>query len=223
VSYAQRHPIRASRTFAIAIVGLIQASLGYALVTGLAYTVVQKAPDGLKTFNVEEEQQPPPELRPTPKRVRESEPPVVAPPPPFHRMNAAPAAAPQAMLQAVPLQVTPAAVPALPQPQWAPPPAPIETVPPRSATGDLQRLFRPEDYPLSALEHKEQGSVIVRLTINVAGRVGACDVTSSSGSRTLDNASCQILQSRALFTPARDSSGNPTTDTVNQEIRWMLG
>jgi protein TonB len=54
------------------------------------------------------------------------------------------------------------------------------------------------------------------------GRVRACDVTSSSGSRTLDNASCQILQSRALFTPARDSSGNLTTDTVSQEIRWML-
>jgi protein TonB len=54
------------------------------------------------------------------------------------------------------------------------------------------------------------------------GRVSACDITSSSGSRTLDNASCQILRSRALFTPARDSSGNPITDTIRQEIRWVL-
>ena len=73
-----------------------------------------------------------------------------------------------------------------------------------------------------ALVRRERGSVTVRLTVGVMGRVDACDVTSSSGSRALDNTSCQILQSRAHFTPARDSSGNPTTDTVHQEIRWML-
>ena len=64
MSYAQRRPIGASRTFAIAIVALSHASLGYAIVTGLAYTVVQRAPDGLKMFNVEEVQPPPPEARP---------------------------------------------------------------------------------------------------------------------------------------------------------------
>jgi len=221
VSYAQRQPIRASRTFAIAIVGLTQASLGYALVTGLAYTAVQKAPDGLKTFNVEEVQPPPPEPRPAPKPVREHQPPLVAPPPPLVRTNAAPPAVPPTVLHAVPLAVTPAAVPPAPPPQSAPPPA-IETVPPRSATGDLQSLFRSEDYPLTALERREQGSVTVLLTVSAMGRVGACDVASSSGSRTLDNASCQILQSRALFTPARDSSGKLTADTVRQEIRWSL-
>jgi TonB family protein len=96
-------------------------------------------------------------------------------------------------------------------------------VPPRSATGDLQRLFRPDDYPASAIEHREQGSVTVRLAVDATGRVGACNVTSSSGSRSLDDASCHILQTRALFTPARDSSGKVTSDTVSQEIRWMLG
>jgi protein TonB len=220
VSYAQRHPIHASRTFAIAIVALIQASMGYALVTGLAYDVVQKAPDGLKTFNVDELQPPPPELRPAPKRVRESEPPIVAPPP-LVRIHAAQPAFEPTVLQ-VPVEVTPATAPVPPSAQSAPPPPAIETVPPRSATGDLQRLFRPADYPISALEHKEQGSVTVRLTVDVAGHVGACDITASSGSRALDIASCQILQSRAVFTPARDSSGNLTTDTVSQEIRWML-
>jgi hypothetical protein len=38
----------------------------------------------------------------------------------------------------------------------------------------------------------------------------------------LDRATCQILQSRATFTPARDNRGNPTTDTVTQRIRWVL-
>lgn len=214
MSYARRKPIGASRTLAIAIVALTHASLGYALVSGLAYTVIQKAPDGLKTFNVEEVQPPPPEQRAIPKKVPDSQPRVIAPP------------SSEVRLQALPSVVTPAAAPAppaQPYPAQSLPSSPaIKQVPPRSATGDLQGLFRAADYPIAALEGLEQGSVTVQLTVGVMGRVRACDVTSSSGSRALDNASCQILQSRASFTPARDSGGNLTTDTVRQEIRWML-
>jgi len=222
VSYAQRKPIRASRTFAIAIVALTHASLGYAIISGLAYTMNPKAPDGLKTFNVEEVQPPPLESRLRPKKVPESQPRIMAPPP-LVRTDADPS---PLRLEPPPPAITSAVAPATPTPLYpaqSPPSALAgELVPPRSATGDLQGLFRAADYPIAALEQKEQGSVTVRLTVGVMGRVRACDVTSSSGSRTLDNASCQILQSRALFTPARDSSGNLTTDTVSQEIRWML-
>lgn len=226
MSYAQRKPIGASRTFAIAIVAVIQASLGYAIVTGLAYTAIQKAPDGLKTFNVEEVlPPPPPEPRPAPRKVQESQPPIVASPPIIRTDAAAPSVKPT-MPAVLPLDVTPAPAASSPAsaypPLSSPSPPAIATVPPRSATGNLQKLFRSDDYPLAALARKEQGSVTVRLTVGVMGRVGACDIASSSGSRTLDNASCQILQSRALFTPARDSSGNPTPDTVHQEIRWSL-
>ena len=222
MSYAQRKPIRASRTFAIAIVALTHASLGYAIISGLAYTMNPKAPDGLKTFNVEEVQPPPLESRLRPKKVPESQPRIMAPPPLFPTdVDPSPLG-----LEPPPPAITSAVAPATPTPLYpaqSPPSALAgESVPPRSATGDLQGLFRAADYPIAALEQKEQGSVTVRLTVGVMGRVRACDVTSSSGSRTLDNASCQILQSRALFTPARDSSGNLTTDTVSQEIRWML-
>ena len=225
MSYAQRRPIRASRTFAIAIVAVIQASLGYAIVTGLAYTAVQKAPGGLKTFNVEVVLPPPPEPRPALKEARETQPQVLAPVPVIPTSAAAPLVEPATPavlpVEGVPAPVSIPPVSAYSAPSSPPPPA-IATVPPRSATGDLQRLFRAADYPLAALAHKEQGSVTVRLTVSAVGRVGACDVTSSSGSRALDSASCQILQSRAVFTPARDSSGNSTTDTVHQEIRWRL-
>ena len=225
MSYAQRKPIRASRTFAIAIVAVVQASLGYAIVTGLAYTAVQKAPDGLKTFNVEVVLPPPPEPRPALKEAGGSQPPAFAPVAVMPTNAAAPLVEP-AMPAALPLEGVPEPVSIPPvstyPAQPSPPPPAIATVPPRSATGDLQRLFRAADYPLAALARKEQGSVTVRLTVGVMGRVGDCDVTSSSGSRALDSASCQILQSRALFTPARDSSGNSTTDTVHQEIRWRL-
>jgi protein TonB len=52
--------------------------------------------------------------------------------------------------------------------------------------------------------------------------VTGCTVTSSSGSATLDAATCNILRRRARFTPATDSSGNPTTDTASTRIRWVL-
>jgi len=216
--------MRANRTIAIAIVALSQASLGYALVTSLAYTVVREAPDGLKIFNVEEKQPPPPpERHSTLKRAPERQPRVEAPRPPVVRTDVTPPADAPTVSHTLPAEITPAASPAPPPTQAAPPPPAIETMPPRSASGDLQSLFRPTDYPVTALERREQGSVIVRLTVGVAGRVGACDVTSSSGSRALDYASCRILQTRALFTPARDRRGNLATDTVVQEIRWMLG
>lgn len=225
MSYAHRKPIAAGRTSAIIIVALTHAALGYAIVTGLAYTVIQKAPDGLKTFNVEEVQPPPEVPPPAPKPVAKRHPPIAALPP-LVRIDAAPPSITSSVLEAPTPAVTPAAVSAPPAPahpaQAAPSPPAIATVAPRSATGDLQRLFRVTDYPLAALARREQGSVTVRLTVGVEGRVGGCDVTSSSGSRALDNVSCQILQSRAVFTPARDSSGNPTTDTVHQEIRWVL-
>jgi protein TonB len=95
-------------------------------------------------------------------------------------------------------------------------------VPPRSATGDLQGLFRGDDYPRSAITAEEQGSVTVRITVGINGRVANCAVTSPSGSPALDRATCRILQSRARFTPARDSHGDPTTDTLTQRIRWVL-
>ena len=225
MSYAQRKPIRASRTIAIAIVAVIQASLGYAIVTGLAYKAVQKAPDGLKTFNVEVVLPPPPKPQPALKEAGGSQPPALAPVPVMPTNAAAPHLEP-AMPAVMPVEglPEPASVPSMPThpAQPSPPPPAIATVPPRSATGDLQRLFRATDYPLAALARKEQGSVTVRLTVGVMGRVGACDITSSSGSLALDSASCQILQSRALFTPARDSSGHSTTDTVHQEIRWRI-
>ena len=228
MSYAQRRSIGASRTFAIAIVAITHASLGYAIVTGLAYTAVQRSPAGLKTFNVEEVQ---PEVLPTAEEPRprarkapESQPRLIAARP-LVRIDMSPLPVTPTLLEALPQLVTSTAasvpVPADAVQSSLSSPA-VETVPPRSATGDLQRLFRSVDYPLTAVERHEQGSVIVQLTVGTRGRVNACDVTTSSGSRTLDKASCQILQSRAKFTPARDSRGDLAVDTVLQEIRWVL-
>jgi protein TonB len=225
MSYAQKKQIESNRTVAIIIVAIIHAILGYAIVTGLAYNVIKKGVEDLKTFNVEEEPPPPPEEPPPPpENVPETPPPVVSPPP-IVRTNIAPPPPVRTVRDAPPPVITPRAPPAPPPRPPAPPPPPpppVKKIQAKSATGDLQGLFRGDDYPQSALERDEQGSVTVRLTVGTNGRVSNCNVSSSSGSRTLDNTTCRVLRSRARFTPAKDNRGNPTTDTVTQRIRWVL-
>ena len=66
MSYATHKQLSGNRTVAIVIVALIHALLGYAIVTGLAYNVIKKAAEDLKTFDVEEEPPPPEEVPPPP-------------------------------------------------------------------------------------------------------------------------------------------------------------
>src|SRR6185369_17743825 len=80
MSYANRKQMGSNRTAAIIIVALIHIALGYALVTGLAYNVLKKAAEDLKTFDVEEEPPPPPEEPPPPEQNTPPPPQIVAPP-----------------------------------------------------------------------------------------------------------------------------------------------
>ena len=90
------------------------------------------------------------------------------------------------------------------------------------ARGNLAGLISADDYPVDALRKNEQGSATARMTINPSGRVSACEIVQSSGSHSLDRATCAILSRRARFTPARDSYGRPTEDTDTQKITWQL-
>jgi protein TonB len=208
-----------NRTVAIIIVALIHIALGYAIVTGLAYNIVKKAAEDLKTFNVEEDPPPPEEPPPPPPDQPETPPQVVAPPP-LVRTNLAPPMV-QTVREAPPPQITPTAPPAPPAPPAAPPPPAIVTKA-QSAKGNLQNLFSSDDYPSDAMRNEDQGTVGVSLSIGTDGRVTGCNVTSSSGSRSLDSATCRILRSRARFTPAKLSNGQPTTDSYSQRITWRL-
>lgn len=86
----------------------------------------------------------------------------------------------------------------------------------------LQDYVTPADYPDSALAMRQHGWVDFTLTVDTTGHVAACKVTVSSGSPSLDFATCRVLRSRARFTPAMDSHGNPTVGTVSQDVEWTL-
>jgi protein TonB len=211
------------RIAAIVIVALLHALLGYAFVTGLAFNVVKKVAQDLKTFNVEEppppEEEPPP---PPPDQPQTPPPPQMVAPPPMVRMPS-PAPPMQTVSVAPPPVITPQAAPAPPAPPAPPPPPP----PPRKveaarAKADLKSYISDADYPASAVRSEEEGTTGFRLEIGPNGRVTNCTVTSSSGSSALDSATCRIMKSRARFTPAVDSNGNPTSDSVSSRIAWRL-
>jgi periplasmic protein TonB len=218
MSYAQKKEIGGNRTLAIILVALIQFAVGYAIVTGLAYNVIKKAAQDLKTFNVEEKP-PPPEPPPPPPKDMPKVPPPPVTPPPLIRMTAPP---PPIVMQEAP---TPPPIPpvvAAPPPP-APPPPPRKVQSAQSAKGDLRSLFSADDYPAAAQSAGAEGTAQATLTIGPDGRVVGCNLTRSTGNSSLDSATCSILRRRAKFTPARDSNGQATTDTITTPpIVWRL-
>ena len=93
---------------------------------------------------------------------------------------------------------------------------------PARAMGRLASLVTVDDYPSAAQASEEQGTVKFKLGIGSNGRVTDCTITASSGSSSLDATTCRLLRARARFSPATDSSGNPTTDSVEDEVTWTL-
>lgn len=86
----------------------------------------------------------------------------------------------------------------------------------------LPSLISPGDYPPSALRNDEQGTVGFRLDIGADGRVRSCSVITSSGSSSLDAATCRIMHSRASFTPATNDKGQSVDGSYQGRIAWRL-
>ena len=216
MSYAQRKELSGNRTLSIILVVVLQFALGYAIITGLAYNVIKKAAEDLKTFDVEEQPPPPEEPPPPPKDMPDTPPPPTMPP------SIVQTIAPPQPIQMIVAPTPPVIAPVAPAPP-PPPPPPRKTVSAQSAKGDLRTLFSPDDYPASAQAAGAEGTARATLTIGTDGRVVSCNITQSSGNGSLDSATCNILRRRAKFVPARDSNGNATTDTVSTPaIVWRL-
>ena len=62
------------------------------------------------------------------------------------------------------------------------------------------------------------------LLINPSGGVETCSIVLSSGSPSLDQATCALLHKRARFTPAKDATGRAEYDVFRSPpITWSLG
>jgi len=216
MSYAQKKELSGNRTLSIVFTVAVVGGLLYAIVTGLAYNVVKKTAENLKVIDVEEPPPPPEQPPPPPKDLPKVPPPPMTPPP-LVRMQA-----PEPPIQVVESPVIPPVAPPVMAPPRPPtPPAPRQAEP-KSLVGSLQGLITSDDYPASALDNNEQGSVSVTLTVGPSGRVTGCSVGSSTASSTLNNTTCRVLTARARFSPAQDGNGNPVTSTTSARITWRI-
>jgi TonB family protein len=82
--------------------------------------------------------------------------------------------------------------------------------------------FIARHYPIRALKAREQGKVGFRLVIDPDGTLGSCEVTETSGSKALDNETCELILRYARLKPVRNPDGRAVRAVQNGYINWKL-
>lgn len=204
-----------NKIVAIIIVGLIHLAVGYALVTGLAYSATKKLIERVTTVDIDEPE-PEPTEEPPPPEPDAAPPPPVAPPPPISVATSPPQIVTQVNIPPpapVVRQIVPAPV--------APPPPRVQpkNPEPRGRPGDWANA---NDYPSRALREEREGVTRFSVQVGADGRVTSCQVTGSSGHADLDDTTCKLIQRRARFRPATDGNGDPTSGSWSSAVRWEI-
>ncbi|RJY08207.1 energy transducer TonB [Aurantiacibacter aquimixticola] len=227
MSYANATPDAGDRAKAAVSVIAIHALLGAGLVTGLAVTGVIAPPTPEFTGTVVVEPLPPlPEETPeTPPETSQPPSTVTAPKPPI--IFDKPTNIPVEPIRDLPTETVRVPVPkpiptAEPGPVITPSPAPsftpVGAVPRNGPAGWITN----DDYSNSDLRREREGTARYRLVIGSNGRVNSCEITQSTGHSSLDRATCRLIQSRARFDAATDSSGAQVVGTYNGSVRWQI-
>jgi periplasmic protein TonB len=205
--------ISRKRLFALGVVGLLHAFLGYALVTGLALKAVKVITEPLDTFEVEEVK--PPEEEPPPPPPKLDEIPPYVPPPDVIVETSAPPPPPITIQTETPRPEPVRVVP--------PPPAPSGPTTPATPRGKLGASITTDDYPPASIRAEEEGQVVAQYEVNEQGRVtpGSCRITKPSGFSRLDARTCELVERRFRFNPAL-SNGTPVKASRSQSFRWVL-
>ena len=214
MAYADQQ-MSGNKVTTLVVVAVLHVVLGYALVTGLAYEAFKKVKEVTAAINIEEEK--PPEEPPPPPPKQDTPPPPIVAPPPAITFNA-----PAPVMQTVqtPPPPAPVFVTAAPPPPAPPPPKfQPKAAQPKGQPGNWATT---NDYPSRALREEREGSSGFRVSIGTDGKVTDCQITRSSGSPDLDQATCDNVRRRARFTPATDGEGNPTTGSYASTIRWVI-
>jgi TonB family protein len=147
----------------------------------------------------------------------------------------APAAGSKAGSKAAP-QPAPGAKPdAAPPPERVeaaiapPPPAecPAEPDPPTGPLplrpcGSMGEWTNAGDYPAEARRRGETGTSRVLVAVTEEGRPSRCTVDQASGSKALDQATCDLMMKRGRFLPPRDEAGKALPTELRFTMKWVL-
>lgn len=78
------------------------------------------------------------------------------------------------------------------------------------------------DYPKEPLSRRVSGLVKFRLEVDEAGMATACHVLEQTNPPEFGRATCEKLQNRARFEPARDRDGKPARWFWISTVRWQV-
>ena len=199
-----------ARLAGLGFVILFHVALVYALVTGLAYRVVEVAPVPIAAKIIDAPKPPPPNLPPPPPDFQPPPPPFVPPPEVQIEKPPPPLTAPSTAIT----NVTTVRPPAPPPPA---PPHEAVTVPPHI---DLAASHQPE-YPPVSRRLGEQGTVILEVLVDPSGRAVDAKVVQSSGFPRLDQAAIDGVKSNYRFAPGT-IDGKPQQMQYTVRFTWKL-
>lgn len=212
--------VGARRTATVAGVVLVHGALGYLLVSGMAVDVMRGVTRTLTTTNVPLSVPPLPDPTPPPPRAEHV---AAHPSQPMTVTFVDPVVPSHAADERVMVDVLP--VPPLPLATGEPAATATPFVSKASGPavrGDRGAWITNADYPAAAADAEEEGRVALTVGVGTDGRVTTCTVTGSSGSATLDAATCRLYRQRARFTPARDDAGSTIASSYRDRVRWEL-
>lgn len=86
----------------------------------------------------------------------------------------------------------------------------------------MGEAFTDDSYPAAAIRANEQGRVVARLRVDETGTPVECRILTSSGSTSLDGATCGIALDRVRFDPARDARGVAKPSFFTLPVTWRL-
>ncbi len=78
------------------------------------------------------------------------------------------------------------------------------------------------DYPAADLRAEHAGITRFRLQVGADGSVVTCQITASSGWPGLDAATCNRLTRRARFAPATDETGMKVSGSYSSAVHWQI-
>ena len=242
--YASASP--RERSLAALAAGAIVASVGYVLVTGLGHSIVAHGRDALTSVIFESKPPPPPEQpKPKPKPVTSSAP-KGNPSPKNLRNQAAQVVAPPPRVVLMPPLPIPVATQQPGVGSAAQTGASDQRGPGQGAGGvgnglggggrggDGDGWGRPakgprqirgklsfSDLPDGLLEEGDEAAVGVRYTVEADGAVRRCLVDEPSRYRELNALTCQLIEQRFRFRPARNRFGDAVPSQIVERHTWV--
>lgn len=202
---------------AMILAAVIPAIL-FALAIQAGVTIIHKAQPRLVVLNLMPPPPPPPSSPAVPKAAPKAKPvattPVVVPQIPIPAPLSAPAAVPAPQPPSPPAQSqspAPAAPPA--------PPAPPSTVKASDLGTRMISAVAPS-YPMESRRKREQGTVVLSLILDLAGRVSSISIAHSSGFDRLDDAALKAVRKWRWAPITR--GGQPVMVKGEVEIPFVL-